>query len=29
MDDNAGKLQDHHYTEDEVAMALAGLPGVA
>ena len=25
----AGKLEDHEYSEDEVAMALAGLPAVA
>ena len=25
----AGKLEDHEYSEDEVAMALAGLPSVA
>jgi tryptophan synthase beta chain len=25
----AGKLVDHEYSEDEVAMALAGLPTVA
>jgi tryptophan synthase beta chain len=25
----AGKLEDHEYAEDEVAMALAGLPSVA
>jgi tryptophan synthase beta chain len=25
----AGKLEDHEYSEEEVAMALAGLPSVA
>lgn len=29
MDFFAGKLEDHAYSEDEVAMALAGLPTVA
>ena len=29
MDYFAGKLEDHAYSEDEVAMALAGLPTVA
>ncbi len=29
MDYFAGKLVDHEYSEDEVAMALAGLPSVA
>jgi len=29
IDYSAGKLEDHEYAEDEVAMALAGLPTVA
>jgi tryptophan synthase beta chain len=29
IDYSAGKLEDHEYSEDEVAMALAGLPTVA
>ena len=29
IDYSAGKLVDHEYSEDEVAMALAGLPAVA
>jgi tryptophan synthase beta chain len=29
IDYSAGKLEDHAYSEDEVAMALAGLPTVA
>ncbi len=29
IDYSAGKLEDHAYSEDEVAMALAGLPPVA
>lgn len=29
MDYQAGKLKDFEYSDDEVAMALAGLPGVA
>ena len=29
IDHFAGKLVDHEYSEDEVAMALAGLPSVA
>jgi tryptophan synthase beta chain len=29
IDYAAGKLVDHAFSEDEVAMALAGLPAVA
>ena len=29
IDYSAGKLEDHAYSEEEVAMALAGLPAVA
>jgi tryptophan synthase beta chain len=28
MDFQAGKLKDYEYSDDEVAMALAGLPSV-
>jgi tryptophan synthase beta chain len=28
VDYQAGVLRDHHYSEQEVAMALAGLPSV-
>ena len=29
MDYSAGKLQDYEYPEEEIAMALAGLPAVS